>query len=86
MNDTNDEELDGADVRKPFYVICPVHLDGSADISSEGLNHYADMSDAVGDAKDQTEQHGVAMLVIECHAVRKVTRGPVRVSALKVRR
>lgn len=88
MSDENKKatlELSAADPKAPFYITAWLNLDGSHHISSEGKDTLA-YEAALESAKEQIEAYGDdALYIIECRAIRKVSRGKIRVTPIKTR-
>lgn len=69
---------------KPFYIIADRNCDGSLDIDSEGKTPM-ELSVALDQAKLSVEEHGGTEFVIECRAIRRISRGKLRIATIKTR-
>lgn len=74
-----------ADPKLPFYITAWLDLDGSIDLASEEKDPLS-LREALESAKEQIEEYGDdAIYVIECRAVRRVTKGKIRVEPFKTK-
>ena len=69
---------------KPFYIIADRNVDGSLDIDGEGKTPM-ELSVAIDQAKNSVDEHGGIEFVIECRAIRRVSRGKLRIETIKSR-
>lgn len=84
MADKNKMDVAGADPSLPFYVTADLFLDGSIDMNSEGKDPLS-LETALEYAKESVEEHGGTIFVIECRAIRKITRRSPRVETIKTK-
>ena len=86
-DEEKDADLDEprADPKKPFYITAWLNLDGNLDISSEGKDPLS-FETAFESAREQIDDHGDdAIYIIECRAIRRLTRGKIRIETVKTK-
>lgn len=67
-----------------FYLqVSVTELDGSLDPGCEAPGGYIVIEDAIYDAKQEADEHGVESYIYECKAVRRIVRGKTRIINLK---
>lgn len=74
--------LDGAPLKKLFYISGDRNFDNSVGISGEGKTPMS-LEDAMESVRDLVEDGGGEMYIIECRVIRRIVRGRVRIETIE---
>lgn len=78
----DDEHIPPLAIR--YLVMPPFNADGTIDgTNPEGWEASENFSELLQKAINEIEEHGGESYIYECHAIRKIVRGKVRVTTLR---